>query len=35
MFIVEVSLREVRQEWLEECGPVHERTIAEHYGIFR
>ena len=32
---VEVPYREVREEWRKECGPTHEKTIAEHYGIFR
>jgi large subunit ribosomal protein L38 len=31
---VEISLDEVKQDWLKTAGPFHLRKIADHYGIF-
>lgn len=31
---VEVSLKEVKEEWLKTAGPFHIRRIAEHYGVY-
>ncbi len=32
---VKVSISDVKNEWRSELGPAHERTIAEHYGIYK
>lgn len=31
---LEVSLKDVREEWLKTAGPFHIRRVAEHYGVY-
>lgn len=31
---LEVSLKEVKEQWLKTAGPFHIRRVAEHYGVY-
>merc|ERR1719422_2518065 len=32
---LKVDMNEVAQQWIHESAPIHIKTVAEHYGIFR
>lgn len=32
---LKVSLESVRRDWINELGPLHIQTLAEHYGVFK
>lgn len=35
IFVVEISLEEVKRDWLQTSGQYHIRDIAQHYGVYQ